>query len=175
MGQKVSPEIFRVKNLNNNWKSKYIENKSSELSNFFFKSLEIKNFIKQFIKFHGLTLHNCKIALSNTSLHLIVSYYVANRASVMINKQHAVNNTNKTNEKTLQRKKKAFRTIKRIIKIYYYKYKRFRARKNKKLLLNNFLRQFKKKISFKYLHFKRKLMKKKYSKKRIIKDRKSVV
>ena len=94
MGQKISPEIFRVEKWKNNWKSKYTENKKKEISAFFFKSLEIKSFIRRFSKFYGLAFHNCKIALSNTSLHLFISYYTTKHSNLVINKDNDTKSKN---------------------------------------------------------------------------------
>lgn len=158
MGQKVSPEIFRIESLTSNWKSKYIENKPTELSTFFFKTLEIKNFVKRFLKFHGLVFHTCKIAISNNSLHLIFLYYATNSASIQIQKNNTTNKelTETKKEKIFNKKKETFFIIKNLINIYYNKYfskitsKRKLRKKNK----------FKKKISFKYLYLKKKSKKK---------------
>ena len=176
MGQKISPEIFRLESLNNNWKSKYTENKASELSGLFFKSLEIKKFVKQLMKFHGASLHNCKIALSSTSLHLILSYYVTKRAGVIIKRKLRKNHKKKISIdliKDIKNKKKRIELTKilmrNLINIYYYKCFRTTKIKNKikhkkrhikKFGFNKFLNTFKKKIGFKYLYSKKKVKKK---------------
>ena len=167
MGQKISPEIFRIEKLNNNWKSKYTENKKKEISAFFFKSLEIKNFIRRFLRFHGLAFHNSKIAVSNTSLHLFISYYTTKHSSLVINRDNSNKNKNlNDNGNTDQNKDKKEVLpiiIKTLIKTYCRCFKTTRISKRKKLLLlkkkkkaykkikfYNKLRNFKKKMSFKY-------------------------
>jgi ribosomal protein S3 len=166
MGQKISPDIFRIEKLNKNWKSKYTENKKKEISAFFFKSLEIKNFIKRFSRFHGLAFHNCKIALSNTSLHLFVSYYTTKHSNTIINKNDIQNEQyNSTNDCTIpdKSKKKASIIIKTLIKAYCQCFKTTKVLKlkkqtetYKKTKFYNKLRNFKKKMSFKYLKKKKK-------------------
>jgi ribosomal protein S3 len=171
MGQKVSPDIFRIEKLDNNWKSKYTENKKKEISAFFFKSLEIKNFIKRFSRFHGLAFHSCKIALSNTSLHLFVSYYTTKHSNIIINNsdikngQHSNDNNNTIPDKDT---KKTSVIIKTLIKTYCRCFKTTQVLKLKKLLKKkqtkvykktkfcNKLRNFKKKMSFKYFRKKKK-------------------
>ncbi len=178
MGQKVNPEIFRLTKIDNNWKSKYIESKTNEISTFFFQSLEIKNFIKRFMAFHGLLLHSCKLSLSSTSLHVIIFYYATKRATILINRKHANKNENtctKLNEKST---KNSSQIIKNIIKKYYKcikiknqitnKTKKFSKKVQKvkcyytksKFSSNIRLKNFKKKIRFKF-----RLPKKKTSKK----------
>nr|YP_009495460.1 ribosomal protein S3 [Eunotia naegelii]AWQ64107.1 ribosomal protein S3 [Eunotia naegelii] len=171
MGQKISPDIFRIEKLNNNWKSKYTENKKKEISAFFFKSLEIKNFIKRFSRFHGLAFHNCKIALSNTSLHLFVSYYTTKHSNTIINKNEIKNEQyNIASDNTIsdKSKKKTSIIIKTLVKTYCQCFKTTQNLKLKKLLKKkqtetykktkfyNKLRSFKKKMSLKYLKIKKK-------------------
>jgi hypothetical protein len=158
MGQKVNPEIFRLERLNNNWKSKYTENKKKETSAFFFKSLEIKNFIKRFSRFHGLAFHNCKLALSNTSLHLFVSYYTTKHSTIIINRESTKNNDHRDNENTIRHtSRKISGIIRTLTKTYCRYFKTTRLFKTKKSLKKQKTRVFKKTRFYKKLrNFKKK-------------------
>ena len=67
MGQKTNPNILRLGKIKE-WKSKYIEKKTTESSNIIFKDLEIRKFISQLFAKNELQVQNCKIAYSENSL-----------------------------------------------------------------------------------------------------------
>lgn len=74
MGQKTNPNILRLGKINE-WKSKYIEKKTTESSPIIFRDLEIRKFLSQFLTKNGLKIQNCKICYSESSLHVYISYY----------------------------------------------------------------------------------------------------
>ena len=74
MGQKTNPNILRLGKINE-WKSKYIEKKTTESSTIIFRDLEIRKFVSQLFTKHGLKIENCKIYYSESSLHIYISYY----------------------------------------------------------------------------------------------------
>jgi ribosomal protein S3 len=177
MRQKISPEIFRLEKFNNNWKSKYTENKREEMSAFFFKSLEIKNFVKRFSRLHGLAFHNCKSALSNTSLNLFISYYTTKHFTILINRKHTKNSVkNKDIIRINITRQRVSDTIKALIKAYCKCFKTNHSLKKKRKIFNKQIRKFKKKMRFKYLKKKRirkKKMSFKYLKKKRIRKKKT--
>lgn len=73
MGQKVNPNIFQI-NKTNEWDSKYIEKKSKDFYLHTIKDLEVKKFIYKFFKNYNLSVHNCKLNYSDSSLNIYVSY-----------------------------------------------------------------------------------------------------
>ena len=91
MGQKVNPIIFRV-NQTNEWKSKYIEKKSTELSLVSFNDIEIKKFITQFFKTNGLIIQDLKTAYYNDTLHIFISYFSSLKS---VNFSQTINKTQK--------------------------------------------------------------------------------
>jgi len=74
MGQKTNPNILRVGKIKE-WKSKYIEKKSTESSTVIFRDLEMKKFIFQIFAKNGLKIQNYRLYYSENSLHLYISYY----------------------------------------------------------------------------------------------------
>lgn len=134
MGQKVNPEIFKLKSFNTNWKSKYIETKPNELSTFFFKSLEIKKFIKRFLLLHGLMLHHYKIAISDTSLHLILSYFTSKTCAKRISRRHITERRIKARwKKKLKIKRDVTKLRKNLTKRYYNYIKTIKQKKKFKI------------------------------------------
>ena len=85
MGQKTNPNIFRLGKIKE-WKSRYIEKKTSESSTVIFRDLEIKKFIFLFFERHNLKIQNYHINYSESSLHVAVSYYNA-FSSLLIKKK----------------------------------------------------------------------------------------
>ena len=71
MGQKTNPNILRL-GKTNEWKSKYIEKKTTESSTILFRDLEIRKFISQLFAKNGLKVQNCKIYYSESSLHIYI-------------------------------------------------------------------------------------------------------
>lgn len=74
MGQKTNPNIFRL-GRGKEWKSRYIEKKSTELSTVVFRDLEIKKFIFQLFAKNALTVHNYRLYYSESALQIYISYY----------------------------------------------------------------------------------------------------
>lgn len=74
MGQKTNPNILRIGRIKE-WKSKYIEKKSTESSTVIFRDLEIKKFIFQIFAKNGLKIQNCRLYYSENSLQVYISYY----------------------------------------------------------------------------------------------------
>lgn len=74
MGQKTNPNILRLGKIKE-WKSRYIEKKSTELSTVLFQDLEIKKFIFQLFSKNELKVQDCRIYYSESSIHVTLSYY----------------------------------------------------------------------------------------------------
>ena len=84
MGQKTNPNILRMGKIKE-WKSKYIEKKSTESSTIIFRDLEIKKFVFQLFAKNKLQIENCRIYYSESSLHVYISYYNSFN-SIVVNK-----------------------------------------------------------------------------------------
>lgn len=74
MGQKTNPNILRLGKVKE-WESKYIEKKTTESSAMIFRNLEIQKFIFQMFTKNELQIHDCKIAFSENSLEIYLSFY----------------------------------------------------------------------------------------------------
>lgn len=74
MGQKTNPNILKTGRIHQ-WKSKYIEKKFTESSTVILRDLEIKKFIYQIFAKNELSLENCRIYYSESSLQIYISYY----------------------------------------------------------------------------------------------------
>ena len=85
MGQKTNANVFRLDLKKNLWKSNFFEKNAEEFSLITYQVLEIEKFLKQFFKTNGLILHNCKIRLTESHLHVFISYYTAFRSLFLIN------------------------------------------------------------------------------------------
>ena len=84
MGQKTNPNIFRLGKIID-WKYKYFEKKSNELSIYTFKNLEIKEFITRFFNVNGLIIHDIKLYYFNDVLHVYISYFLTLKAIFIVN------------------------------------------------------------------------------------------
>jgi Ribosomal protein S3, C-terminal domain len=84
VGQKVNPNVLRLSNKTNKWKSRYIEKKSTEFYLYSSKDLEIKKFIRTFFKKNGLNLHTCKLNYLNNNLSVFISYKSNPKSTVLI-------------------------------------------------------------------------------------------
>lgn len=78
MGQKTNPIIFQLTKTHN-WKSKYIEKRTSDFSVYGKQDLEIKNFIIKFfkndkIKLFNMVVNDFRFYYLNRSIHIFVSY-----------------------------------------------------------------------------------------------------
>lgn len=85
MGQKTNPNILRLGKLTE-WKSKYIEKKSTESPVLIFRDLEIKRFIFQLFAKNELTVQNYKTYYSNNSLHIYIAYCNATKFPLLNDK-----------------------------------------------------------------------------------------
>ena len=104
MAQKTHSNIFRLgKNLE--WKSKYFEKKPEELSAYNFKNLEIKTYIKHFLKENGLLVQDFKINFYKSNIKIYIPYYVTLNSSFLIN-QKKLNQHLKIKKKKFKTKKK---------------------------------------------------------------------
>lgn len=74
MGQKTNQNILRLGKVKE-WKSRYIEKKTTESSALIFQTLEIKKFISHLFTKYDLKIQNCRIYYSEGSLHIYISYY----------------------------------------------------------------------------------------------------
>jgi ribosomal protein S3 len=98
MGQKTNPSILRLGKIKE-WKSKYIEKKSTESCAVIFRDLEIKKFISHLFAQNELKVQNCRIYYSESSMHIYISYY----NFLIINKKTKLKLTN-SYSKTFQNK-----------------------------------------------------------------------
>jgi hypothetical protein len=138
MAQKANPNILRLGNISD-WKSKYIEKSSLELSNYNFKNIEIKKYLQTFLKKHGLLLKNYKIFMINSALHIYISYITTSRTIFKIK------NLNRNLKlKNISNKKK---------KSYYFNKNLIKSRKN--------IKNFKLFVKLNQFVFKQILLKKK--------------
>ena len=96
MGQKTNQNILRLGKVKE-WKSKYIEKKTTEFSTVIFQTLEIKKFIYHLFAKHDLKVQNCRIYYSESSLHIYISYYNSIKPSILNEKikMHVTNSFTK--------------------------------------------------------------------------------
>lgn len=73
MGQKTNPIIFQLTKTHD-WKSKYIEKKTSDFSVHSKQDLEIQNFIMKFFNDEEMVVNHCKFYYLNRSIHIFISY-----------------------------------------------------------------------------------------------------
>lgn len=73
MGQKTNPIIFQLTKTHN-WKSKYIEKRTSDFSVYGKQDLEIQNFIMKFFKNDAMVVNHCRFYYLNRSIHIFISY-----------------------------------------------------------------------------------------------------
>ena len=99
MGQKTNSNVLRIGDTKQ-WKSKYIEKKSSEFATYVFYDLETRKFIQKLLSDNNLTLHNCQTRYLENSLHIYVSYYITTEAFLSIK-----NRTKKNHIKTKLKEK----------------------------------------------------------------------
>jgi ribosomal protein S3 len=111
MGQKTNQNILRL-GKTKEWKSKYIEKKSNELSSYTFNDLEIQKFINKFFEKHGLAIDNCKISQSENLLHIFVSYFSLPKTKQLINQT-----SNQQKIKIIFKKRKSNRFLKKKARI----------------------------------------------------------
>nr|YP_009495522.1 ribosomal protein S3 [Psammoneis japonica]AWQ64252.1 ribosomal protein S3 [Psammoneis japonica] len=129
MGQKTNANIFRLGIKNNDWKSKYFEKSYEESSLYSYQELEVRKYLKQFLKLNGLIFHSYKLQYSETTLHLFISYYVTFQSFFLINKINSNQNIisiKRDKRKTRNKKKfsisnKPKTPKKRLRLIKYYK------------------------------------------------------
>jgi ribosomal protein S3 len=82
---------------NINWKLSYFEKSKNESHINIFKSLEIKNYLKQTLKNQGLQLHNYKLNFSNSTLNILLSLYQKEKKIHSLKKKVKSTKINKTN------------------------------------------------------------------------------
>ena len=85
MSKKVNPIIFRV-GLLNQWSSKFIENKNTDLAFYIFYFLELKTFFKRFFKKYNLNVINLKYYFNKNSVSLYINYENKNKNNLQVNK-----------------------------------------------------------------------------------------
>lgn len=73
MGQKTNPIIFQLTKTHD-WKSKYIEKRTSDFSVYSKKDLEIQNFIMKFFENNKMIVNQCRFYYLNGSIHIFISY-----------------------------------------------------------------------------------------------------
>jgi ribosomal protein S3 len=89
MGQKTNPNILRLGKIKE-WKSKYIEKKTSEFSALTFRDLEIRKLIYQLFSKNKLQIEGCKLHYSESSLHIYISYYNSVESPLLDSKSNSV-------------------------------------------------------------------------------------
>ena len=67
------------------WKSKYLEKKSQELAAYNLKNIEIKNFVKYFLKKNELILKDFKILFCKSAIKIFISFYTSKDSIPIIN------------------------------------------------------------------------------------------
>ena len=94
------------------WKHKYFEHKINESHAYILSSLEIKHYMKQFLKSNNLILHDYRINFSGSFLNVFISYYSSIKYSQNKNNQ----------QKYLRSKKKTYKP--KVIPKYFLKLKK---------------------------------------------------
>ena len=137
MGQKTNPSIFRLSKTCD-WKSKYIEKKSTEFYAYTNKDIEIRKFLDKFFKDNGLIIHDCKINHSDELLNLYVTYLQNLDSLTLINDINKTQNLKVIKRQGGNRKKKYFNILKNIKNYHEYgnlHYKKKIGRSNQQLLI----------------------------------------
>ena len=133
MGQKTNPNILRLGKLKE-WKSKYIEKKTTESSAMIFRDLEIRKFVFQLFSKNDVKVQNCKTYYSEDSLHIYVSYYNKTEPMLLIDK--VIMQPTKLISKGF---KKKFTSVRKVtVKKELYKTKTYRKIFNKHLKKESF-------------------------------------
>jgi ribosomal protein S3 len=135
MGQKTNPIVFRLGKIKE-WKSHYIEKKTTESSSMIFQDLELKKYIQQLFLTHNLKILNCLTYFSAESLHLYISYY--NLATPSLYNKKKFKLTHKKREKFLSKKFKKNASLLKTKTIKYHLYK-IKAYKKKFFKTTRFL------------------------------------
>ena len=81
MGQKVDPNMLRL-GLTQGWKTRFLEKKSSELSDYLFEDLELARHIRYFFRKKGLNLFDYKFHRNSSVINVSLSYIAATYSSV---------------------------------------------------------------------------------------------
>lgn len=95
MGAKTDTKnIFQIGKNNNKyiWDSKYFEKKKTESHLFILKTIEIKKFIKKFLKDNGLALYKFRINFLESNIKIFISYIKLPKSQIIINQ---INNNQK--------------------------------------------------------------------------------
>lgn len=74
MGQKSNPTIINLSLKNAEWKFKYIEKNLEESSLFFYKNLEVQNYIANVFAGYGVLIHSCNIEHNNNEVNIIILF-----------------------------------------------------------------------------------------------------
>lgn len=142
MGQKTNPNILRL-GKTKEWKSKYIEKKTTESSAMVFRNLEIRKFIFQLFAKNELQINNCKVTYSESSLEVYVSFY--NSATISLqNTEIAKKKIKLQNKKFLSNYflKKLHRIRKLALKKQFYTTKASRKNYNNTLKVEKLQNQY---------------------------------
>ena len=115
MGQKTNQNILRLGKVKE-WKSKYIEKKTTESSTIIFQTLEIKKFISHLFARYDLKIQNCRIYYSESSLQIYISYYNSLKSLTLSDKIK----TQRTHSFTKPFKKKVKKIQQNITKKKFY-------------------------------------------------------
>ena len=126
MGKRTdTKQILQIGKKNNKyiWDSKYFEKQSNESQSYLFQSLEIKKFLKIFLKMSGLSLYKYNINFSELSSIIYISYFKTSEIKNIISK---INTSNKL--KIVKKKK--------LVKKYLYKNFILKKKKKKTFKIN---------------------------------------
>ena len=133
MGQKANSNLLRLGISKNEWKSKYIEQNSEELSLLVFQDIKIKEFITRFFELNGIIISEINIDRSSNTIIIYVSYFVSLDSIQKIHNNF--HDKNKLNFFSFSSKKNR--------NYYLYLFKEKKLKKiffnKKRLLIKNFL------------------------------------
>lgn len=147
MGQKINPIIFRLGSTQN-WKSKYISKKNTETKIYNFKDIEIRNFVNQFFKSNGISIHKLKLSYYNDSLQIFISCLPTVKSISLINTNNKIQKIKLVTKKINTSKYLKYDKIKKNIK-NFIKYKKLNSlsigNSNQKLIFDRirFLKYYK--------------------------------
>nr|YP_009485495.1 ribosomal protein S3 [Melosira undulata]AVR57559.1 ribosomal protein S3 [Melosira undulata] len=144
MGQKTNPIIFRLGYKDNLCNSQYLENKFFNINLFIFQDIDIKKFLFQIFKQNNLIITFIKILRSESTVSLIIYYYIKIQIKFLIFKILKIWKFVFKKFKFKQLKKNNYKRI-WIIKLIKYKFyiKKFKIlKKNLICKILNILKNF---------------------------------
>lgn len=140
MGKRTdTKQILQVGKKNNKylWESKYFEKHANESQIYLFQSIEIKKFLRNFLKMYGLSLYKYNISFSESSFNTYISYFKTSEIKNIVSK------INISHKLKLVKKKKT-------LKNYLYKNFLFRKKRKKVFQINKIFKNKIFSISYKF-------------------------